>query len=146
MRLSKFTDYAIRICLYLGAHQDRIVTVAEMARAHGLSKNNLMKVALQLVEGGFLESTRGRAGGVRLARPAPEIRLGQVVRHMEGDGGLVDCGGCLLTGACGLPGPFAEAQAAFYAALDRLSLADALLSHPGSLGLLQRAAAHDSPG
>ncbi|WP_172331397.1 Rrf2 family transcriptional regulator [Mangrovicoccus sp. HB161399] len=144
MRLSKFTDYAVRICLYLAAHQDRIVPIAEMARAHDLSKNNLMKVAQQLIEGGFLESLRGRAGGVRLARPASGIRLGQVVRHMEGDCTIVDCGGCLLTGSCGLLEPFAEAQLSFYRSLDRLSLADALLMHPRTLGVLQRAAANDS--
>ncbi len=136
MHLSKFTDYALRVCLYLGAHQERVVPISEMARAHDLSQSNLMKVVNQLVDGGFLQSTRGRSGGVALARPAAEIRIGEVARFMEGDHALVDCSSCILRGSCGLVRGLKEAKTAFYQSLDRLSLADAVLAHPRTLSIL----------
>lgn len=139
MHLSKFTDYALRVCLYLGAHQDRLVPISEITQAHGLSQSNLMKVVSQLVDGGFLNSTRGRSGGVRLSRPASEIHIGEIVRHMEGDGKIVDCSTCLLQGACGLVRTLREAKEAFYQSLDRVSLADSVLSNPKTLPLLQGA-------
>ncbi|MFD1343293.1 RrF2 family transcriptional regulator [Litorisediminicola beolgyonensis] len=136
MNLSKFTDYALRVCLYLGAHQDRVVPISEITRAHGVSQSNLMKVVTQLVDGGFLKSTRGRSGGVRLARPAAEIRIGQIARFMEGDDPLVDCSSCILAGACGLVRGLKEAKDAFHQSLDRLSLADSVLAHPRTLSIL----------
>lgn len=137
MHLSKFTDYALRVCLYLGAHQQRLVPISEIARAHDLSQSNLMKVVNQLVDGGFLKSTRGRSGGVQLANPAANIRVGDVVRHMEGDGGMVDCSTCILRGACGLVGVLRQAKSEFYQYLNGYSLADAVLAHPKTLGILQ---------
>ncbi|WP_158964950.1 RrF2 family transcriptional regulator [Chachezhania sediminis] len=140
MHLSKFTDYALRVCLYLGAHQDRLVPISEIAEAHKLSQSNLMKVVNQLVNGGFVQSTRGRSGGVALARSAADIRVGDVVRYMEGETRLVDCASCILLGACGLVAGLKEAKVAFYDALDRYSLADGILSHPRTLPILQGAA------
>ncbi|MBY6090436.1 RrF2 family transcriptional regulator [Pseudooceanicola sp. 502str34] len=136
MRLSKFTDYALRACLYLAAHQGRLVPIAEIARAHDLSQSNLMKVVQQLVEGGFVRSTRGRSGGVQLAKPAEEIHAGAVARFMEGETPLVDCASCILNGSCGLVRALAEAKAAFYKALDKYSLADAIGAHPRTLPIL----------
>ena len=100
--------------------------IAEIARAHDLSQSNLMKVVQQLVEGGFVRSTRGRSGGVQLAKPAEEIHAGAVARFMEGETPLVDCASCILNGSCGLVRALAEAKAAFYKALDKYSLADAI--------------------
>lgn len=140
MHFSKFTDYALRVCLYLGAQQDRLVPISEITRAHGLSQSNLMKVVNQLVDGGFLKSTRGRSGGVALARPAAEIRIGQLARYMEGDDALVDCSSCILLGSCGLVRGLREAKDAFYHSLDRFSLADAVLAHPRTLSILLGAA------
>lgn len=140
MNLSKFTDYALRVCLYLGAHQDRVVPISEMSRAHGVSQSNLMKVVNQLVDGGFLKSTRGRSGGVALARPAAEIRVGEVARFMEGDDPLVDCSSCILRGSCGLVRGLKEAKDAFYQSLDSFSLADSVLAHPRTLSILLGAA------
>lgn len=140
MHLAKFTDYALRACLYVGAHQDRLVPISEIARANDLSQNNLMKVVNQLVDGGFLQSQRGRSGGVRLARSASEIKVGEIARLMEGDGPLVDCSVCILRGACGLVAALREAKNAFYQSLDRVSLADAILAHPRTLPIIQRAA------
>ncbi|MCA8881297.1 MAG: Rrf2 family transcriptional regulator [Rhodobacteraceae bacterium] len=137
MHLSKFTDYALRVCLYLGAHQERRVPISEIAQAHRLSQSNLMKVVNQLVDGGFLKSTRGRTGGVQLARPAAELRVGEVVRYIEGDTNLVDCSSCILVGACGLVRALKGAKEAFYQSLDQFSVADAVLAHPRSLSILQ---------
>lgn len=136
MHLSKFTDYALRVCLYLGARQDRLVSISEIAQAHGLSHGNLMKVVKNLVDGGFLKTTRGRAGGVELARAAEEIHVGEIARYMEGDTSMVDCSSCILKGACGLTRALREAKLAFYAHLNQYSLADALHAHPKTLSLL----------
>lgn len=136
MRLSRFTDYALRACLYLAANDDRLVPISEITKAHGLSHANLMKVVQRLVEGGILESTRGRRGGVTLARPAEDIATGEVVRVMEGDMFLVDCAGCLLEANCGLVRTLAMARRAFYATLDAVSLRDAVGAHPRTLELL----------
>ena len=144
MHLSKFTDYALRVCLYLGAHQDRIVPISEITRAHELSRSNLMKVVNQLADGGFLKSTRGRAGGVALARPAAAIRIGEIARFMEGDDQMVDCSTCILRGSCGLVRGLAEAKDAFYQSLDRFSLADSVLAHPRTLAILQGASPTES--
>lgn len=144
MRLSKFTDYAVRICLYLTAHEQRLVSISEIAQAHQLSQSNLMKVVQQLVEGGYLRSVRGRLGGVQVARPASEIRVGEVIRYMEGDTQLVDCKSCILQGSCGLVRVLHEAKLAFYDSLDRFTFADALTAHPRTLNTLL-GAMPDSP-
>ncbi|MCA0919395.1 RrF2 family transcriptional regulator [Pseudooceanicola nanhaiensis] len=146
MHLSKFTDYALRVCLYLGAHPERLVPISEMARAHDLSQSNLMKVVHQLVEGGFLSSTRGRSGGIRLARPAEEIRLGAVARYMESDGAMVDCSSCILRGSCGLVPALHEARMAFFAVLDSQTLDRAVKSHPRMLPILRSAADKQGSG
>ncbi|MCA8884809.1 MAG: Rrf2 family transcriptional regulator [Rhodobacteraceae bacterium] len=140
MKLSKFSDYAVRVCLYLGAHQGRAVPISEIARAHDVSHGNLMKVVQILVESGFLKSIRGRSGGVRLARSAADIRLGQIVRQMEGDDRLVDCSSCILQNNCGVVAALFQAKVAFYQALDKHSLADAILASGKTLPILQAAA------
>ncbi|WP_425101567.1 RrF2 family transcriptional regulator [Tropicibacter sp. S64] len=144
MRLSKFTDYSLRVCLYLGAHAGRRVPISEITRAHDLSHSNLMKVVTQLVDGGFLQSTRGRSGGVELARPAQETSVGAIVRYMEGDAAMVDCRTCILFRKCGLVPALHRAKLAFYAELEDISLADAMTAHPATLGILENAAATES--
>ncbi|MGR3367721.1 MAG: RrF2 family transcriptional regulator [Sagittula sp.] len=139
MHFSKFTDYALRVCLYLGVHDGRVVPISEIARAHNLSQNNLMKVVNMLVEGSYLKSTRGRSGGVQLARPADEIRVGDVARYMEGDANMVDCSTCILLGSCGLVGALAEAKILFYQTLNRNSIADAIAGHPRTRAILMEA-------
>lgn len=140
MRLSRFSDYALRACLYLAAQGDRLVPISEIVRAHKLSQPNLMKVVHRLVEGGILKSVRGRNGGVALARPAVQIGTGEIVRLMEGDDQLVDCSDCVIRRACGLVHVLAEAKHAFYASLDGYSLADAAMAHPKTISLLLSAA------
>ena len=132
MRLTLHTDYALRVLIYAGMHADRLCSVSEIANAYGVSRNHLVKVVHGLGRAGFLESARGRSGGIRLARPAAEIRVGDVVRHAEDGFDLVDCGTCRITGACRLPGMLGEALAAFVGVLDRYTLAD-LVEQPAEI-------------
>jgi Rrf2 family nitric oxide-sensitive transcriptional repressor len=132
MRLTRYTDYAMRVLLHLGAHQDRLCSIPEIARTYGISQNHLMKVVHDLGKAGYVSSVRGRMGGIRLARPAEEIRVGTVVRHTEEGFDLVDCGSCVIAPACGLTGVLREALAAFLAVLDNYTLAD-LLARRGDL-------------
>jgi Rrf2 family nitric oxide-sensitive transcriptional repressor len=126
MRLTRYTDYAMRVLLYLGRRPEEFSSIADIARAYGISQNHLMKVVSDLVGAGYLESLRGRYGGIRLARPASEINVGALIRHTENDFDLVGCGSCLIAPACGLTSMLNEAVEAFLAVLDRYSLADVL--------------------
>jgi Rrf2 family transcriptional regulator, nitric oxide-sensitive transcriptional repressor len=142
MRLTRHTDYALRVLLHLGAYPDQPRTIAEIARFHGVSRNHLMKVVQGLGGAGFVASTRGRGGGIRLARPAAEINVGAVVRRTEEDFALADCGPCVFAGACGLRSGLDEALASFMAVLDRYSIADLLVRRPGLAALVGRRGAH----
>ena len=126
MRLTRYTDYAMRVLLYLGRQPDRLASIAEIARAYAISQNHLMKVVNDLVNAGYLESVRGRNGGIRLARPASGINVGALIRHTEDDLDLVDCGACLIAPACGLNSVLDEALLAFLKVLDSYTLADVL--------------------
>jgi Rrf2 family nitric oxide-sensitive transcriptional repressor len=126
MRLTTYSDYSMRVLLYLGARKDQLCSVAEIARAYGISQNHLTKVVHGLGKSGFVASVRGRSGGIRLAKPADQIVLGAVMRETEDDFDLVDCGHCALSGACGLACALDEATAAFLAVLDSYTLADLL--------------------
>jgi Rrf2 family nitric oxide-sensitive transcriptional repressor len=134
MRLTRFSDYAIRVLLYLAAHTDRLCSIGEIATAYDISQNHLMKVVSDLAGSGYIQSQRGRTGGIRLARPAGEINIGRLLRHTEGEIDLVGCAECKLNGACGLPDPLDQALEAFFAVLERFSLADVM----GRDRLLQR--------
>ena len=132
MRLTRYTDYAMRVLLHLAAHPDRLCSIAEIARAYGISRNHLMKVVNDLGKAGYVASVRGRAGGIRLARPPESINVGAVVRHAEEGFDLVDCGQCVIAPVCGLTAVVHEALAAFLAVFDRYTLAD-LLGRPSAL-------------
>jgi len=132
MHLTRYTDYAMRVLLYLGARPERLISISEISRSYGISQNHLMKVVNDLVRAGYLASVRGRSGGVRLARAPSEINLGAVIRRTEDGFDLVACGNCLIAPACGLPTALNEALAAFMAVLDRYSLSD-LLSKRGEM-------------
>lgn len=126
MRLTRYTDYAIRVLLYLAAQPEKVCSISEIARAYGISQNHLMKVAHDLGKAGYVEGVRGRSGGIRLAKPADLINVGDVVRRTEEGFELVECGTCVIAPACGLTGALDEALAAFMAVLDRYTLADLL--------------------
>jgi Rrf2 family nitric oxide-sensitive transcriptional repressor len=124
VKLTRYTDYALRVLMHLAARPDRLASISEMARTYRISQNHLMKVVHDLRKAGYLASVRGRSGGIRLARPASEINVGAVVRHTEEDFDLVDCGTCVIARACGLSGVLAEALSAFMRTLDGHTLAD----------------------
>lgn len=136
MRLTRYTDYALRVLLYLGARPGKVCAVPEIARAYGISQNHLMKVVQDLGRLGHVASVRGRFGGIRLARPAEEINLGELVRRTEEDFDLVDCPTCVIAPACGLNVVLGEALAAFMAVLDRHTLADLLAGRTMAMAAL----------
>lgn len=149
MRLAQMTDFALRLLMYAARHDDRRVTIAEVAQVHGVSDAHLMKITHQLAQAGYLETVRGKGGGLRLARPPAQIRLGDVVRDVEPDFALVECFGsgnrCTLTGGCRLAGVIDEALRAFLARLDACTLADLLPPAPGRIAPPPRRARH-APG
>lgn len=137
MRLTRYTDYAMRVMLYLGARPEKVCAISEISRAYDISQNHLMKVVNDLVRAGYVTSLRGRFGGIRLARPAGDINVGAIVRHTEGGFDLADCGSCIIAPACGLTGALKEALGAFMAVLDGYSLADLLAKRGDMASLLQ---------
>lgn len=127
MRLTRYTDYAMRVLLHLAARgDDGLPSIGEIAALYKISQNHLMKVVQDLGKAGFVRTVRGRGGGVALARPAGQIVVGQVVRQTEEGFQLVDCGGCVIAPACTLPRVLNEATAAFIAVLDKYTLEDLL--------------------
>jgi Rrf2 family nitric oxide-sensitive transcriptional repressor len=129
MRLTQFSDYALRTLLYLGVHRDRPVPLGEIAEAYGISYHHLVKVAGMLGELGLVDSVRGRTGGYRLLRELEAINLGWLIRRTEPDFDLVECfdretDRCPITPACRLRGALVEAKESFLAVLDGYTLAD----------------------
>ncbi len=131
MRLTNSTDHALRLLLMAQEANGCLITIEQAAQRFHLSRANLMKVANELTSSGFLTGIRGRSGGLRLAKPASEIRIGDVVRAMETDFALVECLGevndCAITGICRLPRVFRRARRAFMDELDSTTLADVAL-------------------
>jgi Rrf2 family nitric oxide-sensitive transcriptional repressor len=132
MRLTNFTDYALRVLMYAAAHSDRLITIEETAEAYGISRAHLMKIVNLLTRSGYLRSVRGHAGGLALARRPSKIRLGEVMRATEPDFALVECftagNQCRITPRCRMRGALQEALGAFWQTLDRYTLADLLLA------------------
>lgn len=129
MQLTRYSDYSLRVLMYLALDPDRLVTIEDIAGSYAVSKAHLMKVVHQLGLGGFIETVRGRGGGLRLARPAEEIMVGEVVRSTETVLALAECfeagaSRCAIEPACGLRSVLDEALAAFLAVLDRYTIAD----------------------
>ena len=141
MRLTSYSDYSLRLLMYAALKARQLVTIQEVADVYGISKNHLMKVAFQLGRDGFLETVRGRGGGLRLARKPDEIGLGDVIRaHGRGfrDGGMFQCHRQQLRDhqACRLRGVLARALNAYLAVLDEYTLADLTARHPALERLL----------
>lgn len=128
MRLTAFSDYALRVLMYARASGDRLVTIEETAKTYGISRAHLMKVVNILTRAGYIKAVRGRSGGFTLAMKPEDINLGAVVRATEVDFALVECfaGGnkCVITNHCRLPNVLNEALRAFVGVLDTYSLAD----------------------
>jgi Rrf2 family nitric oxide-sensitive transcriptional repressor len=143
MRLTTFSDYSLRVLMYLAQVPERRATIAEIARAFRISEHHLVKVVHQLGRKGFLLNQRGRKGGVRLARPAAQINVGEVVRLTEAGDVPAECfdantNTCMLAGGCGLQRVLKEAVDDFYARLARYSVAD-LRASPAKLHRLLQA-------
>lgn len=134
MRLTAMTDYAIRLLMYVGSHPGRLCTIGEIAQAYRISEPHLMKITHRLGQRGWIETIRGRNGGMRLALAPADIRLGAVMRDTETDFEMVECFGsgntCTLSGQCRLTGIIDGALKAFLRHMDDYTLAD-ILPAPG---------------
>ncbi len=130
MKLTAHTDYAMRLLMYVGRHPDRLCTIAEIAQAYKISEPHLMKITHRLAQCGWIETVRGKNGGMRLAMPAEQISLGAVIRDTENDLVLVECfnsgSACTLQGDCKLTFIVQEALRQFMDYLNSHSLADIL--------------------
>ena len=142
MRLTQWTDYTLRVLMYCAASQGREqpVTITEIADRHGISRSHLTKIVQQLGALGLLETTRGRGGGMRLARDARDINIGDVVRHTETDFNMVECfdpllNQCGLIQRCKLKGLLHQATASYLAVLDAMSLQDLLVPETSTIQL-----------
>jgi len=129
MHLTTFTDYTLRVLIYLALEPERLATIPEMANAYGISENHLMKVVHRLARSGTIESVRGKGGGVRLARAPGAIRLGEVIRASEGDSAIVECfskaaNTCRIAPVCRLTKILGDAFEGLYRSLDTFTLAD----------------------
>jgi Rrf2 family transcriptional regulator, nitric oxide-sensitive transcriptional repressor len=129
VRLTVYTDFSFRVLMFLALKGDGLATIAEIAKAYGISKNHLMKVAHQLGVAGYVETVRGKGGGLRLARRPQDIVIGEVVRRTEPDMALVPCfapddASCVIIPSCALRGALSKARDAFLSALDEHTLAD----------------------
>jgi len=129
MQLTRYTDYSLRVLIYLGVRPEGLATVEEIAVAYGISKAHLTKIVHRLGLAGYVETVRGRGGGLRLARQPERIRIGEVVRHAEEAMALVECFDpdtnlCRIEPACGLRAALQDALDAFLRTLDGYTLAD----------------------
>jgi Rrf2 family nitric oxide-sensitive transcriptional repressor len=140
MRLTYLSDFSLRVLMYAGAMPRRLVTIQEIAQAYGISENHLMKVVHGLSRLGYIETVRGRGGGIRLARPAAEITVGSVIRAMEDDFALVECfrtnNACPITPVCRLRRALEQALGAYFEVLDNWTLAELVAKPAAILGHL----------
>ncbi|HLO78422.1 MAG TPA: Rrf2 family transcriptional regulator [Magnetospirillum sp.] len=151
MRLTLHTDYALRVLVHVGLREGDLVTISEIADCYGISKNHLTKVVHQLGRAGYLETVRGKYGGVRLLVQPEKVRLGEFVRRTEEDFALArcmrddgDCDGeaaCLLQGACIARMAFSQGLSAFFETLDRYTLADMIAAECGRTPVREAACA-----
>ena len=132
MRLTSFTDFGLRMLMRMASEPARAFSTLELAADLGLSRNHLAKIMQHLSRAGFIETRRGGGGGAVLARPAGEIRLGDIVRLLEEDQPLVACfggdsGACSIDARCRLKARLRAAETAFLDDLNRSTLADIAL-------------------
>jgi Rrf2 family transcriptional regulator, nitric oxide-sensitive transcriptional repressor len=147
VRLTVYTDYALRMLMYLALRKDQLATIAEIAESYDISRNHLMKVAHQLGVAGFVETVRGRGGGLRLAKPVGSIGLGDVVRYTEPDMAIVSCfeaidASCAIEPCCVLKRALKQARDAFLEVLDGYTLEDLVQPRARLSGLLGLATAN----
>ena len=141
MRLTAYTNYALRTLMFCALHPGQTVRVEDVSQAYGISRAHLLKAARQLGQLGYLENTRGRSGGIRLGRPPESIVIGEVVRHTEEQDAFVECfnpgtNTCPLIGLCKVSLLFRTAISAFFTELDKVTLADMIANGPALLDRL----------
>jgi len=128
MHITRYTDYSLRVLIYLAINPSQMTTIDTIAKSYGISKNHLMKIVQQLNIKGYVLATRGKNGGLQLNRAAKEINIGALVRDFEDKNKLVECFGednqCVITPSCQLKQIFAEAQENFFKTLDAYTLND----------------------
>lgn len=129
MRLTDFTDYSLRVLIYAAVRTEQLVTIQEISETLGIARGHLVKIVHTLGRAGYLDTIRGRTGGLRLGRPAGKITVGDVVRTMEPEFRMVECfdtegNACVITAACGLRGVLGSALRAYFDVLDKFTLAD----------------------
>jgi len=141
MKFTRFTDYALRVLIFLGLHSNSRVTIREIAQAYDISRNHLMKVVSNLTRMGYLVARRGPGGGIGLSRPAVEINLADVIRDMEPDMNPVSCFGepgvCVIKPCCQLRDVLKEAMAAYIETLEHYTLQDLLTPRERLIELLE---------
>lgn len=152
MRLTQWTDYTLRVLMYCAACQGREqpVTISEIADSYGISRSHLTKIVQQLAAQNLLETSRGRGGGMRLMRAAQDINVGAVVRSTETDFTLVECfdpetNECRLSNHCRLQSVLGTAMESFFSVLDKITLADLMVTQPTPSACLMRSM-HLVPG
>ena len=137
MKLTRFTDYSLRVLMRLGLQEQGRVTIREISESYGISRNHLMKVVSLLTRMGYLDARRGPGGGIALARPPDEICLANVIIDMEDDLNMVECfcsdGQCVIAPVCELKSLLNKALTAYLDTLRNYTLAD-LLKHKNELG------------
>ena len=128
MRLTRYTDYSLRVLMYVGIQLERPVTMTEVAQSHRISRNHVMKVVYELGQLGYLKTSRGKNGGIELGRNPDQINIGQLIRETENNLEIVECFGndnhCPITPACILKRTLSQALSAFFDVLDQYTLAD----------------------
>ena len=136
MHITRYTDYSLRVLLYLAVKGEQLSTITEISESYGLSKNHLMKIVQQLSAKGYLLAIRGKFGGIRLDKPINEINIGALVRDFEEHNKLVECfsddNQCIITSSCALKQMFSQAQESFLKTLDNYTLSDLLTDNKKS--------------
>jgi Rrf2 family nitric oxide-sensitive transcriptional repressor len=131
MKLTTFSDYSIRVIMYLGIQHGKLVNISDIAKAYSISENHLMKVVHHLGQHKYVETVRGKGGGLKLVRDPKTINIGELLRGTEGDAGFLPCldtdGACCIQSTCKLMGILREAQIALFGVLDSYTLADLLV-------------------
>jgi Rrf2 family nitric oxide-sensitive transcriptional repressor len=130
MRLTNYTDYSLRVLIYLAAeHNGKLSNIKEIAETYDISKNHLMKIIYNLGKMGYIDTIRGRSGGIRLAKIPSEINIGEIVRKTEEDFTIVECfdkenNKCIISQDCTLKHILYKAMNEFLAVLDQYTLED----------------------
>lgn len=142
MHITRYTDYALRVLIYLAVNKNDLATISEIAESYNISKNHLMKIVQELNAKGYLLAIRGKNGGIKLNAEPDEINIGKLVREIESDTKLVECFGtnnqCVITPSCQLKQVFAQALESFFATLDKYTLQELVepKKQPGLIKLL----------